>query len=200
MVDKKESVGRYPKCGKCDWADHLMMSNDTYEDVEKELAKTDVYINGIGPLRMSKFEEAIPYFPYIVAVMVSDKQHTVVHLSKEAFIDTEEKERVYWKKERIEKYFKWAKRNKQEPTYKAFSEWNKNWEWSEFDPDKIYETLFKRKLANPKDTAYARGIHTAFHTHYRKELLEYAEKFGVQNHPIMRDYRYKIAEYENQIK
>ena len=68
--------------------------------------KIFAYDNDIVPLRIDSQKDLMPYYPYIVAIQNGDGDgNTTVYLSKESYVDEEEKERLSWYLKDIKKYW-----------------------------------------------------------------------------------------------
>lgn len=96
--------------GKCDFEDTVSIYG-----VDNILNKYNVYAsdNEIVPLKMESKKDLVAYYPYLVGLMTSDKETGgIIRLSKESYIDTEEKERFGWKLESLKRYWRSCKRNK----------------------------------------------------------------------------------------
>lgn len=157
-------------CGKCDFYDHLWMSNDT-EEVIKELQKTDVYIYGKDRRRhkveVNTIKDAAKYYPYIIAISASDKNHRFIILSSNSFIDEEEEEFLGFDINAVIRYWKKCKRNKEK-----------------FDKNKCYEEIIWGNKENPVlreiinriekngDKADFSDIHLSSFERHRKDWYE----------------------------
>lgn len=170
--------------GKCDLADHMWICNDTEEDVQREIDKTDFYLHRPSGLCGHKLDihtikDLVPYYPYLISMAYGSKEdRNKVWISSESFVDSEEKERIGWYIDDVLKYYRKCKRKKI-PFIKE--ECIKNSFWGERHSDffsdiidKIIENNFKY---TPEDAFYD-GFHLSLHDHYRKSLYEEMVKYG----------------------
>ena len=97
--------------GRCDLGDTCDIFG-----IDKIISKYKIYTYGnILPLKIEKPSDLIPYYPYIVTMMTSSKEGGgVIHLSKESFVDEEEREHLGWDLDHIKKYWRKCKRDKKE--------------------------------------------------------------------------------------
>ena len=96
--------------GKCDLYDSLIMIKDI-----KDYSKVKIYAynNDIVPLRIDFERDAMPFYPYLTIMMNGDKDgNTIIHLSSESYVDTDENEHLSWYLEDIKKYWRKCKRKK----------------------------------------------------------------------------------------
>ena len=143
---------------------------DTVEifGVEKILSKYQIYLyNSIVPLKMESKRELLPFYPYLIGMMYSNREEGgVIRLSSESYIDTQEKEWLGWTLRDAQKYWRQCKRKK-----------------IPFDVD---ECLKKISFFEPRDydrqiveqvkefgkKATIDGIHTQYHDRCREKLYE----------------------------
>mgnify|MGYP007069954144 CR=1 FL=1 len=72
--------------GKCDFG-------DTYEILGERMKNADVFIgDNKVPLELNSKKDALPYFPFIVGLMGSSDEKTVIYLSSESYVDEHERE------------------------------------------------------------------------------------------------------------
>lgn len=174
--------------GKCDFKDHLYISVETEEEAFNKFNGTKLYI--IQPLpddfdwknatnipeayykrvEYSSIKDLIPLYPHIVAYAGcdnTDSRNSVVCLSRESFVDREEREVLEYNLKRLLTIYNRCKRKKikfnvedavKEITYNG---WNKE----------AYEELANRVAKNGKK-ATLDGIHLKMHEIYRRELVE----------------------------
>lgn len=151
--------------GKCDFADTVEMFG-----VDHILNNYKVYAaDHIVPLAMTCEKDLVPYYPYIVTVMVSTKEEGgVIHLSPRSFVDEEEEEILNINLNRLLKKYNSCKR-KHVP----------------FNPDDYLTYWFSD--ANSKllarvmefgNKATIEGIHLSYAQHMRKDLYEEMLRVG----------------------
>lgn len=93
--------------GKCDVADWFEDKDDDY------IKNSEFYLFGeIVPLRINNQHDLAPYYPYIIIIGGGKDTRSIVHFSKESFIDSEEKDHLGWRLQNIQKYYRKCKRNK----------------------------------------------------------------------------------------
>lgn len=104
-------MGRFS--GKCDFEDCC----DIHSKESDFFEKSNIYIGEIGPLKILKIEDAIPFFPYIISGASFSKESNTISLSKESWIDIEESQLISCYIDDIKKYLRKCKRNKKECLY-----------------------------------------------------------------------------------
>lgn len=173
-----------PSCGKFDFRDNLMLYTDGEDSkVRVFLEKTDVYVGMVGPLRLEKFEDCIPYFHYLISNAGISKEHNTFHLSEKSYLDSAEEENLRLLYTMILKEYKSHKRRL---TWESFN--------NKLRVDKQTFNMIVEKIKNSNEIDLS-GLHNAWAHRCRKNLLEYAEKNGADlNHPILLDIARKIEE------
>ena len=96
--------------------DHFWMSAKTEDDVQKEIDRTDFYMHIKDrriKLDIHTIKDLVPYYPFLICVGVWNKQgRCMVILSKESFVDQEEREFMEWDLRDAIKEYKKCKRKK----------------------------------------------------------------------------------------
>ena len=116
--------------GKCDVADHFWMRAETDEDVQKEIDKTNFYMwinDRRVKLDIHTVKDLVPYYPFLISMSVWDGEHGTVVLSKESFVDREEREFMEWNLRDAIKEYKKCKRKKIPFDPKAYLEKHTWW-------------------------------------------------------------------------
>lgn len=150
--------------GKCDFQDTCEIFG-----AQTILEKYKVYAagNGIVPLAMNSEKDLVAYYPYLVAVMVSDKgRGGEIHLSRQSFIDAEEREWLEWRLKCGIRYWKRCKRKQERFDEKECLEQIIFFSETETDK-KIVE-----RIKTDGDKATVNGLHDATHDRMRAEWLK----------------------------
>lgn len=170
--------------GKCDFCDSVENGWFNY--------KTDeLYVGGIGPIKLESWEDCIPYYTHITA---SSGSHST-NLGKESWLDTEEKQSLEWRKKDAKKIFaKYKRKFKREPTEEEFkSEAEKIegvgsqlyiWEW-------FYKSLIAKK---PELMDYA---HLRSYNARRADFIRYAFRHHRARHPQVRMMAWQLGEFDD---
>ena len=151
--------------GKCDLADIFCNHDDEH------IANSTFYIfagNRDHRLDIHCRRDLIPYYPFLVGSMGSQKDKAVCYISSESFVDREEREHMEWILKDAIKYYKKCKRKKIE--YKE-EEALKNIVWFNKKPTE-WESKIVHRVAADGEKANIEGIHDSYHDYYRKQLYE----------------------------
>lgn len=187
-----------PSCGKCDFRDTVIMihCDGTDETVIPFFKKSKIYVRDIGPIKMETYQDFIPYMHFLISSAGFSKEGATIHLSKESWIDTEERDSLELKFEKVLKYYKKCKKDKETFNYEGFIKWNKNWDIG--DCSYIYKPLIERFIKDPKEAIKMRtkGIHTARHQRIRFNQYEYALKNNCDmSHPLLWKLVRQLSEF-----
>lgn len=91
--------------GKCDLADHIEIFGINH------ILNSDVYIgDSETPLKLTCYEDLIPYLPYIIGLSVRGKEKSYMRLSSESWVDREERDTLEFYKKRLVRIYKRCKR------------------------------------------------------------------------------------------
>ena len=201
--------------GKCDFCDDCVMIHNPQEIIEK----SKIYL-GDARVMIKEEKDLIPYYTHLVASASYDKEKgNVIHLSRDSFINSEEREHLSWKIQNIISTFRKAKKEKVEVTLDYIKSqkyyWgNENFIWSALI-DKIKNNMDLIKVHLPKDYRecsyfisewlipnYFNDIHDSMHNRYRKGFVKFAHENGYRNfdedgiyHPIIWKMCADINEY-----
>ena len=202
--------------GKCDFCDDCEMIHNPQEYIEK----SKIYL-GDARVMIKEEKDLIPYYTHLVAMGSYNKENgNVIHLSRESFIDREEKEFLSWKIRDVITTFRKAKREKVEVTLDYLKTQKYYWGHGE---DVIYSAIIDKIKNNmdlikdplPKDYRvcnyfisewlipnYFNDIHDSMHNRYREEFVKFAHENGYRNfdedgiyHPIIWKMCADINEY-----
>ena len=159
--------------GKCDFEDTCSMFSTPQEILEKY--QVYAYGNDIVPLKMETEKDLIAYYPYLVTMMYSNKKDGgTIYLSSESYIDSEEREHIEYKLNKIKKYYRKCKRQKRtfnkEEALRIVS-------WYDSKPQD-YETTIVNRVAELGEKATTEDLHDPMHEHMRKEWLDLMIKAG----------------------
>ena len=97
--------------GKCDLYDTIVIHG-----INNIISNYKIYgYNQLLPLEVIQEKDLIPYYPYLVAIMTSDRENGgIIRLSKESFVDSEERDNLQSRLNDVIRYWKKCKRNKTE--------------------------------------------------------------------------------------
>lgn len=192
--------------GKCDFFDTCCVIRNPQEIIEK----SKIYL-GDARVMIKEEKDLIPYCTHLVASASYNKEcGNVIHLSRDSFINSEEREHLSWKIRDIISAFRKAKKEKVEVTldYIKSQEYywgnEKDFIWSALI-DKIKNNMDLIKVHLPKDYRkcsyfisewlipnYFNDIHDSMHNRYREEFIKFAQENGYRNfdedgihHPII---------------
>lgn len=151
--------------GKSDFADWCEMHNTPSEIVKK----ADIYL-GPAKVEIKDEKDLIPYYTNLTAIIAQNhelKKPQTIHLSKESFIDEEEREFISW---RVEECIKLARKAKKEKV--AFT-----YEWAKPELDKVTLThcddvAFKQIIARINEAPEIIKYHLSKVPGKRDPLLE----------------------------
>lgn len=180
--------------GKCDIYDSAFMLHDDPEDFVKH---SDFYLER-GKLDIKNAKDLIPYCTHITASAAYSKDSgNTIHLSKDSFIDLEEREFLSWKIIDAIKAARKAKKEKKTFDFEYLrSQKNFDQSLNSFYPwIPIIETINKNpdllKTHIPVDyrkayhffeswiiPEYFSSLHDAMHTRLRENFLEFAKENG----------------------
>lgn len=159
--------------GKCDCYDTLIAIHNYTEDDLKN--KVKIYVgNNTEPLHIESYKDLIPYYPYLISFAMFSKGKSVVHLSSESFVDSEERESLYFRLKELIKIYNHCKRKKTEFSVNdavkevCYGDWNSD----------IICELAKRVKENGKK-ATIDGLHLKLYELYRKTLVDEMLKNGI---------------------
>lgn len=151
--------------GKCDVYDSLVMINNMTDFSKVKIYASD---NHIIPLRIDSQKDLIPYYPYIVVMMSSNKDEgTSVHLSGKSYVDAEEEERLQWRLDQLKKYYRRCKRNHEPYDEKEAIKKICIWDIAE-----EYETELVNRVKLDGERANYIGIHIPMFDEMRKKLYD----------------------------
>ena len=151
--------------GKCDFKDiieihgieHIMIS---------------VMHVGEKDLKVSDPKDFIPYYPYVVAMMAWEKDHGTIWLSKESYVDTEERKSLELYLKIILNIYNRCKKKKIEFTYDLVDK-----ELHYFNQAAIKELYERVKKSGKK--AVVDGIKLPLAEYYRERLKEEMKRNGL---------------------
>jgi hypothetical protein len=161
--------------GKCDVFDSLIAING-YTDEELK-NNVNIYIGDVKtPLKIENQQSLIPYYAHLVCGSLHDNKErkASIYITKESFVDREERENLEWRLEKLLTIYNRCKRKKIEfDVEEALKEivWNG---WNE-EP---YRKLANRVKEHGKK-ATVDGIHLRMHEHYRRDLVDEMIKNGL---------------------
>ena len=155
--------------GKCDLGDTLDIRGEEF------ISKSKIFIgNNIAPLRIDTYKDALPYFPFLVGSMGSDKEMAYIRISNRSFVDIEEEEMLGWILRDAKKYYRKCKRNKVDFD---INEALKKTVMFECDYDE-YRPIIEAVKENGEKATVPETVHRPIHDHYRKDLYEEMVKVG----------------------
>lgn len=202
--------------GKCDFADDCEMIHNPQEIVEK----SEIYL-GDARVMIKEEKDLIPYYTHLVASASYNKEcGNVIHLSRDSFINFEEREHLSWKIHDLIYAFRIAKKEKVEVTLdylkskKYYLGNTENFIWSALI-DKMKNNMDLIKVHLPKDYReysyfisewlipnYFYDIHDSMHNRFRENFVKFAQENGYKNfdkdgiyHPIIWKMCADIDEY-----
>ena len=202
--------------GKCDFCDNCEMIHNPQEFVEK----SKIYL-GDARVMIKEEKDLIPYYTHLISSACYNKESgNTIHLSRDSFINSEEREFLSWKIRDIISMFRKAKKEKIEVTLDYVKSQKYYWGngedfiWSALI-DKIKNNMDLIKVHLPKDYRecsyfisewlipnYFYDIHDSMHNRYREEFIKFAHENGYGNfdedgihHPIIWKMCADINEY-----
>ena len=149
--------------GKCDVYDTLVMIHNI---TDFSNVKIYAYGNDIIPLRIDSQKDLMPYYPYLTSSMSKSDNGIIVHLSKESYIDEEEKNRLTIELEIIKRYARKCKRNKE-----PFDE-NKALDLITMFYKQDYQIELVNRVKKQGDKATIDDIHIPSSDRFRQMLFE----------------------------
>lgn len=186
--------------------------------------KSKIYL-GDARVMIKEEKDLIPYYTHLISSACYNKESgNTIHLSRNSFIDSEEREFLSWKIRDIISMFRKAKKEKIEVTLDYVKSQKYYWGngedfiWSALI-DKIKNNMDLIKVHLPKDYRecsyfisewlipnYFYDIHDSMHNRYREEFIKFAHENGYRNfdedgiyHPIIWKMCADINEY-NEMK
>lgn len=174
------------------------------------IEKSKIYL-GDARVMIEEEKDLIPYYTHLVAMSSYNKEiGNVIHLSRDSFINSEEREFLSWKIRDVITTFRKAKKEKVEVTLDYLKAQKYYWGHSEdiiylAIIDKIKNNMDLIKVHLPKDYRecnyfisewlipnYFNDIHDSMHNRYREEFVKFAHENGYRNfdedgiyHPII---------------
>lgn len=182
--------------------------------------KSKIYL-GDARVMIKEEKDLIPYYTHLVASACYNKESgNTIHLSRDSFINSEEREFLSWKIRDIISMFRKAKKEKIEVTLDYVKSQKYYWGngedfiWSALI-DKIKNNMDLIKVHLPKDYKecsyfisewlipnYFYDIHDSMHNRFREEFVKFAHENGYRNfdedgiyHPIIWKMCADINEY-----
>ena len=156
--------------GKCDVYDSVIMISK-YTD--EELAHNVTIYQGYGEdqkkLNISCRKDLIPYYAHLVSSACYDnvERKAVIHITRESFVDREERESLEFKLKDVLRIYNRCKRKKIEFDVEEVV---KEIVWNGYCESQIREIANRVKENGKK--AKVDGIHIDIHEHYRRELVK----------------------------
>ena len=184
------------------------------------IEKSKIYL-GDARVMIKEEKDLIPYYTHLVASACYNKENgNTIHLSRDSFINSEEREFLSWKIRDIISMFRKAKKEKIEVTLDYVKSQKYYWGngedfiWSALI-DKIKNNIDLIKVHLPKDYRecsyfisewlipnYFYDIHDSMHNRFREEFVKFAHENGYRNfdedgiyHPIIWKMCADINEY-----
>ena len=174
------------------------------------IEKSKIYL-GDARVMIKEEKDLIPYYTHLIASASYNKEKgNVIHLSRDSFINSEEREHLSWKIQDIISTFRKAKKEKTNVTLDYLKAQKYYWGngedfiWSALI-DKIKNNTDLIKIHLPKNYRecsyfisewlipnYFYDIHDSMHNRYREEFMKFAHENGYRNfdedgiyHPIV---------------
>ena len=162
-------------CGKCDLYDSLVMiqSDDDDEKLAEVLKNLELYVRGADGrdhlVKSDTKKDIAKYYPYLIAIGCHSKDHHVVILSSDSFIDREEEERKEWIAQDVLRYWKKHKTDfNEDDCLDSLSIWS----------DKERFRSFAHLVALYGNKADFSNIHLPLWEYYRLEWFKELYKLG----------------------
>lgn len=151
-------------CGKCDFQDTVDIFG-----ADKIIKKYKIYIGDeFLPLRVESEKDLVPYYPYLISIMASEKDKGgVIRLHNKSFIDEEEEEHLGWYLRDAKKYWRKCKRKHQE-----FDESVAYDKINIFGVERPYLREIIRRVAKYGNNAIVNDLHDTFHDRMRNEWYQ----------------------------
>lgn len=182
--------------------------------------KSEIYL-GDARVMIKEEKDLIPYYTHLVASACYNKESgNTIHLSRDSFINSEEREFLSWKIRDIISTFRKAKKEKVEVTLDYLK--SQKYFWGNGEDfilsaliDKVKNNTDLIKIHLPKDYRecsyfisewlipnYFYDIHDSMHNRFREEFVKFAQENGYRNfdedgiyHPIIWKMCADINEY-----
>ena len=150
---------------KCDLYDVLV---DIREITDFSKVKIYAANNSIVPLRIDSQKDLMPYYPYIVAISISNSDGTqIIHLSEGSYVDIEEQERLTWNLDELKRYYRRQKRR-----HEPFDNDEAMKKISFFDDTPEYKKELVNRVRELGEKAAIEDIHIPFMDTMRQRLYE----------------------------
>lgn len=146
------------KCDVCDW-----FSGNSEEFISKSTIKI-----GETTLNIRNRKDLIPYYPYLVAMGGSDKEKCTVYLTKESYVDIEERESLNNDLRTLLDYYD-----------AVYPDYDKEVAYNIIQPfgwKRRYSKDLVNRVAKFGHDATIDGLHDPTHERYRREFCEYLIK------------------------
>lgn len=155
--------------GKCDLWDDLI--NISKVNDESDWSKINIYL-GEDKLNIKSVKDLLPYAAYLSSVMYHNKETGYyIRLSKESFVDMEERESLMRRLRMAKAYYRKCKRaGKDFIVLEAVK-------YVSMFPDNADFEICNRVFMHPY-TNNIKGIHTNIHNFFRKELYNAMLEYG----------------------
>lgn len=185
--------------GKCDFCDNLYVNAETEEEAFEKFKGTKLYISQPLPddfnwekalkekiniadtyykkVEYSSIKDLIPFYPYLVTFGWydnADSHNSVIWLSRESFVDREERECLEWRLKELIKIYNRCKRKKIEFDVEEALE---KIVWNGYNEEPYRELANRVKEKGKKATID--GIHLKMQEYYRQELVDEMIKHGL---------------------
>lgn len=158
--------------GKCDFYDHISIREYTDQDIKDKLV---VYVGkNKTPLKATSRKDLVPYYPYLIVVSVcTDGKHTVT-LSKESYVDTEEKEILEYYRKYLLRIYRRCKRKKE-----PFNIEQAVQQVSLIGSRNIHIIELAKRISENGNKATIDGIHIESKDWYRHKLIDEMKKYNI---------------------
>lgn len=188
------------------------------------IRKSEIYL-GDARVMIKEERDLIPYYTYLISSACYNKENgNVIHLSRDSFINSEEREHIAWRVHDVIGVFRKAKKEKVDATL----DYIKKQKFWRNDSDVIWKALIDKvknnmdliKVHLPKDYRecnyfiskwlipnYFSDVHDRMHNRFREEFVKFAQENGYRTfegdkinegiyHPIIWKMCYAIEEYK----
>lgn len=168
--------------GKCDFYDAIGFRGEDYM-----INKSEIYVDNIGPLKFKDKNDLIPYYPYIIAVGAFNDEGAYITLSRNSYVIERNNEKVDYVVNSVKKYIKKCKRNKKEISVDDYI--NNVYRPFDKNDNEVITNIFNKVVNDDNDFT-----HCIFNIskYYIDDLINHAKENGVDNHPIIRDLKYRL--------
>lgn len=180
--------------GKCDMYDHIFMSCENEQEAFEKFKGTKLYkwkpiedrieIEDISDLsenwqriEYNSIKDLVPYYPYVISMCCchkGDSNNSMVVLSSESFVDTEEREMISLYLKDMLRYYNKCKRKKIEFNKEEVLEKVCNFHHNE----DLVKELIDRVAENGKK-ADIDGLKLKSKEFYREELKKEIDRWGI---------------------